>query len=379
MSAVTAIPLPLHRLSAREAEQRSRIAAWRAPLRIPDYDAFMLVPIEQSEADVNLEADRLAINIEFGDDRLKATTPPGIVVDLLGALDQRLERDPLPPPDLAALLLESVLTPMLERVERATGRPIRFKSVVPASSTAVGAPLPSFGDPKPHAADAPPSVTVYLSLRGPRFRQTLTLSGPTVAIDPLLGPWRAGHRPLAALPLPLSLQIGATRLPIRVLASLRTGDAILLQDIFGAWPWNGPLPSALRMVAGGRLITTVRHDEGEWRLDGALQTDGQAGQTVTDNPDNSATGATLTAGDLDSLPVQLIFEAARLELPLGEVRRLGAGSILQIDAVLAAVRIIANGQPIGVGELVAIDGRAGVRITAFSASADSLPRRGPDQ
>jgi type III secretion protein Q len=130
------------------------------------------------------------------------------------------------------------------------------------------------------------------------------------------------------------------------------------------------------MVVANTLTTTVRLTEHGWRLEAAPQRESQAGQTMVEESKSDSNDAAAMPSDLDNLPIRLVFEAARLELPLGELRRLSSGSLLQIDSTPGMVRIIANGQTIGNGELVTIDGRAGVRITAFSAGADdTLPRR----
>ena len=57
-----------------------------------------------------------------------------------------------------------------------------------------------------------------------------------------------------------------------------------------------------------------------------------------------------------SLPV-------KTEVPFGELSGIGAGYIFDLkQAAHGHVEIRANGEPIGHGELVEIDGRVGVRI-----------------
>ncbi len=115
--------------------------------------------------------------------------------------------------------------------------------------------------------------------------------------------------------------------------------------------------------------------QARWRLDAMLQPTTRAGQILSDNATSDPDGATPAVSDLDEIPVRLVFEAARLELSLGALRQLGAGSVLDVDAVPGTVRILINGRRVGDGELVSIDGRAGVRITAFvpGLDGDSVP------
>lgn len=70
-----------------------------------------------------------------------------------------------------------------------------------------------------------------------------------------------------------------------------------------------------------------------------------------------------SALDVEQLPVNLLFVAGELQVPLSELRKHGPGYVYNLDGRLAGqVQIRANGQLIGVGELVELNGRAGVRI-----------------
>jgi len=72
--------------------------------------------------------------------------------------------------------------------------------------------------------------------------------------------------------------------------------------------------------------------------------------------------------DLDALEVSLQFCVGRIELTLAQLRRIAAGSLVDLDApAQACVEILANGQRIGRGELVEIDDRLAVEITEFSS------------
>jgi type III secretion protein Q len=370
MSDATAVPLQLPDLSGLQARQLNGIAAWRNPLPIPGHEIFTLARIEPFEAAADLDTDRVRIDVKFGNDEIVSTISDRFILDLFRALDANLELDPVPPPDLAALMLEAVLLPLLERLERSTGRPITIQSVAAASNADVRAlKLSTSRDRETAGVATLGSPLIYLSLHGPEFRQTLTLGGSAEVLGALLNPWPVGLRPFASLPIPVSLQVGVTFLSRPLIASLRVGDALLLQDIFMPAPFV--LPSVLRMDVEGAVITTIRSTENGWRVESAPQQKWQAGQTMADNLDEEA----LSPTDLDQLPVRVVFEAARVDLPLGELRRLGSGSLLQINSSPGTVRILANGQLIGNGELITVDGRAGVRITAFSAGVDNWPSR----
>ena len=75
-------------------------------------------------------------------------------------------------------------------------------------------------------------------------------------------------------------------------------------------------------------------------------------------PDAAAAGF-----EADTLPVRLLFVAGEIEVPFGELSRIGTGYIFDLkQAANCHVEIRANGKTIGSGELVELEGRIGVRI-----------------
>ena len=87
---------------------------------------------------------------------------------------------------------------------------------------------------------------------------------------------------------------------------------------------------------------------------------------LTDN--DTAAGA--SPQPLDGVPVTLHFDLGDRSIPLGELKALQVGQVLELDRPLSQpVRIRANGALIGTGELVEIDGRLGVTIATLAAAA----------
>ncbi len=368
MSNAYAHPFPLAHalptLSRDEMEQQNRIARWRAPLTLPGAEAFSLQRLEQTTQHDSI-ADRLIIDLTLGGDPLTATLPRGLVLDLLRSLQNSLSLDPLPPPDLTALLLEAALLPLIEVFERRAGSAIGLHGVAEMPRT-----------PTPLSPDASAHIRTTFLLRGPGISQTLSVQAPVQTMDQLLRNWGAGKRKLDLLPVPLTLHAGSTILSARLVRSLRIGDAVLLQDVAAASLREG-LPSLMRLVVADRLVATLRCTQTGLHLETALRQTWKAGQMADDNSVENLPGPEPVV-DLDELPVRLVFEADRLELPLGEVRRLGVGSILEMGTRPGQVRILVNGRRIGDGELVSIDNRAGVRITALMTDPDSDAARNVD-
>lgn len=92
--------------------------------------------------------------------------------------------------------------------------------------------------------------------------------------------------------------------------------------------------------------------------------DSSASSTEAPDVDSSPTDPLDSAGlNLDDLPVQLTCELGRLELSLGELRRLGEGSVLPLERhPERAVDLVVNGRRMGRGRLVAIGDAVGVQV-----------------
>jgi type III secretion protein Q len=75
-------------------------------------------------------------------------------------------------------------------------------------------------------------------------------------------------------------------------------------------------------------------------------------------------------GDLGSLPVQVVFQAGRLEMYVSEIDSLAPGMILTLDRpVEEALDIIVNGRKIGRGGLVKVGDALAVRVTRLTPNA----------
>ena len=69
------------------------------------------------------------------------------------------------------------------------------------------------------------------------------------------------------------------------------------------------------------------------------------------------------AVDADDLPVQLVFLAGETHIALRDLRQIAPGYVFDLGRpVDRHVEVRANGRRIGIGELVEIDRRVGVRL-----------------
>ena len=88
----------------------------------------------------------------------------------------------------------------------------------------------------------------------------------------------------------------------------------------------------------------------------------------------SAVGTSLEAAldasldsTLDALPLTLVCQVGSVEMSLAQLRELGAGSVVQLDAQQDdRVDLMVNGRRVGQGQLVKIGDGLGVRLLSFA-------------
>ena len=160
-----------------------------------------------------------------------------------------------------------------------------------------------------------------------------------------------------SLPIVLRAELGTTRLPLQMLQDLVTGDTVLMEH-----PFIGQ-DGQLWLGLGG-LGLRVAWQDSQLIVTRTLAPTGLV--MLTDN--DTAAGA--SPQPLDGVPVTLHFDLGDRSIPLGELKALQVGQVLELDRPLSQpVRIRANGALIGTGELVEIDGRLGVTIATLAAAA----------
>ena len=359
-------PLRFPAMSGAEMASRNRIATPRRRLPLPGNETFSLMRLETAgQSRPPSSTERVAIELSIGGEALTARAGRGFVWDLLRPLGD-IPASPMPPADLAALLLEAALLPLIELLERGLGAAVAVERLALDRETAP--------PPTPDADD------VTISLDGPGLRHLLRLSGPVEALDRLFWSWPAVPRDVGAVPFAVGFEIGATTLPAGTIRSLRPGDAILLQETPA--PRGGADEEA--SAAASRVVVRVaealraaaeRRGSGIRLLEPfrAAAADRDTVMSEQDDPDASAEDAAVAgaAALFDALPVRLVFEAGRIELTLAELAALGVGAVIETRTAPGRVDIRANGRRIGWGELVTVDGRAAVRLLALDTAASA--------
>lgn len=159
----------------------------------------------------------------------------------------------------------------------------------------------------------------------------------------------------AAIPISLFVIGGYQDITLAELRSLRIGDAVVLNRHEAVF-------------VSETLCAVVRCENNSFEL---LETPSQLNKeefymaTPKDDRDLSRSDdvSGISSKQIDSMPVRVICEIGRLNLPLAEVRALKAGSVISLSRPLeSAVDIVVNGQRMGRGSLVKIDDVVGLRV-----------------
>ncbi|SDL86017.1 type III secretion protein Q [Modicisalibacter muralis] len=170
----------------------------------------------------------------------------------------------------------------------------------------------------------------------------------------------------STVPLPLQWIVGHQDLILAELRRLVPGDVVMLER-----PARG-----MAAVIAGRIVADVAIHDGQLRLlcPPYALTHGDFNMAQTPSDADNAQGhgngdpPSLDDATLDQLPVRLVCEVGRLELSLGELRKLDEGSLLTMSRpVEAAVDLVVNGRSMGRGRLVEIGDGLGVQIVRLAS------------
>ncbi|MDF5918167.1 type III secretion system cytoplasmic ring protein SctQ [Pseudomonas aeruginosa] len=146
-----------------------------------------------------------------------------------------------------------------------------------------------------------------------------------------------------AIPLRLSLQWPGLPLDAGELRTLEPGDLLLL-------PAGHRPDAALLGVLEGRPWARCQLHSTQLEL--------------LDMHDTPSLADSEDLHELDQLPIPVSFEVGRRTLDLHTLSTLQPGSLLNLDCALdGEVRILANQRCLGIGELVRLQDRLGVRVT----------------
>ncbi|WP_431824370.1 type III secretion system cytoplasmic ring protein SctQ [Burkholderia sp. F1] len=240
----------------------------------------------------------------------------------------------------------------------------------------------------PAALDATRCVLSF-ALDGAPLRCAL-LDAPTPWLDALTARLRGERLPdaaglLARVRLPGRVRLGSRRLPLAVLRSLRPGDVLLdlAPAALGA-AQAGPLHAwwgARRatqwhatVLIEGTTMTMIETPDTADDLDEPIVAGDLPADSPADSPNDGAPPAVPEPADLGDVDLPVHVEIDTLSLSIAELAALRPGYVLELP--LAArdvpVRLVAYGQAIGGGRLVAVGAHLGVRIDRMAGDDGSV-------
>ncbi len=175
------------------------------------------------------------------------------------------------------------------------------------------------------------------------------------------------------LPIELNRAGPVLRAPLRR-ADPRDRDEWMMAEPGRADGEEDGLGGLLGDVTGDRQARRTPRRAGDARgRDGAGGERGRAGEAPAPEEagldesglDEADLGPAPSPADaaFDELPIKLVFELGRTEMPLGRLQEIGPGYVFELDRPLGeAVEIHAGNRRIGQGEVVRIDDQVGVRV-----------------
>ncbi|WP_139812075.1 type III secretion system cytoplasmic ring protein SctQ [Ensifer aridi] len=317
----------------------TRIGA-RKPWRIPLGDGTVAVRPLAPEIAIGRVGDPVAIRLEIAGRAAELWVPEGTLRLFIERFEP-LTRWDLLPPATKANLLECLVADALGAIENGAGGQIALTEL-----------------------DEP--ITDRAALN---FAFDVSWDGLACAIcgkfdaQTLAGlmRWaaRLPRRSLSGLTTSVALRRGFALLTAGEIQNLAPGDAIVIDPA---------MPETAVAVTGERYLARCTRTERGFTLDEPLLTrprNPMRHLMTNEDVDQDLQGPPSPSA-ISEIPIKLVFEAGRVELPLGELEALGEGHVFTLDRTLPeAVDIVAQGRIIGRGEIVALDGFAAVRITAL--------------
>jgi type III secretion protein Q len=197
--------------------------------------------------------------------------------------------------------------------------------------------------------------------------------GSDEALDLIAPPLVPGATPRGDLPaslrFPIRFELGRTTLRLRELSAVVPGDIVSVED----WQPVGAGIVATAIVGDSAVANWTALAEGS-RVTIQHCREEPMNQEVAAKPAQELAGpgeAALNgpvADRLDALEVTLRFDVGGQEVTLGELRNIRPGHVFELPQPLnqSVVRILAHGNMLGKGHLVAVGEKLGVRVTEFA-------------
>ena len=254
--------------------------------------------------------------------------------------------------DHAAIVVEFALAEALESLEASLGLDLAVVSILPPRS-------------KPESAEQP-AWTFGLTVEGlGNLTCELRLSlDQAIKMTQHLDQYSQAAQASVNVPMMVCLRQAAVTLSVNEIRSLSPGDIILVDQVCQ------PDGTVIAVIAEHLVVPVELGASGGLLSSCPIRGQGSPWEWSMEKEDDAPRKSAPDASNIDDLPVRLVFEVGRLELSLGEIRRLAPGAVLPLMRPLDdALDIVANGRRIGSGTIVRIGDAVGVRVTRLLENA----------
>lgn len=264
------------------------------------------------------------------------------------------------PPDLVALVLESFSSELLNDLEKKLNQTLSLEDVL-------------FMPPKESFA-----ITLYFKIINTKTKSEYMghfwLNEPSLSLFSALSSASLVDNPIwLKAPLQGRIQIGTSRLSKADLLKLEPNDIILLDD------GDFAQKNRFKLDFGQSLAFEFQHQNNIGTFIKMSETPphiplaSQAQKITSPSPVNDASppeASTLAPQKIDmvdKMQVNLSFEVGQKKMTIQDLKTVNTGFTFELDdPVTKPVSILLEGTPIGLGELLQIGGKVGVRVIEFN-------------
>ena len=260
------------------------------------------------------------------------------------------------PEDLQLALLTAAMAPLAETLQEQWGVVLTLERFESLSGEVAGNGL-LFSITPAHTAAAQNILVVIESALPTAFVERLCKVKPVASV-----------RDYALLAVPVRFEVGAALLSLSEISLLRHGDIILLESSYLS---DGHLRvnisdyfSCLAQIDGNSLIVQTQLEKIMAKEPKASENTGaEASDNVAATDTSAAAPESVYTLDTSDLPVNVLLVAGHFNLALKELQHVRPGYVFDLNKDASQViEIRVNGTRIGSGEMVEVDGRAGVRV-----------------
>lgn len=337
-----AIGLPV--LTRAEVVASELVARRRRPARLPSAIGPLAIAL-CSEAEAAWEGRWGRIEAAVGGRAATLFVPYEVVEGVLSGAYPDLDLDGVAPEE-RALLCESLESALVDALSPSGFSPLTLTSIAPV-------PTPTF---------APDALRFLVASAGGASIPVVLRCHPVERerIRKAMAALPPAREPFPGLSVTVAFRCAQTRLALADLARLEPGCGIVFDETTLGF-------QKIVAVTAERFAQACTWQTIKPVLDGPLLhpagTNARlylASATLNDTPDP----AEEATASLDEVPIHLVFELGRTEIPIASLESLGAGYVFDLNKPLGqSVDILANGRRVGAGELVRIGEGIGVRVT----------------